>query len=106
MSYALNILFDDGPLIEIGSHEVSGGADHLHAARMSLVIGFCSFETGQKAVMDVDTASRERGREWVGENLHVSRKYNEIGARLCNERQDLRLLLALAVPPAKLRSAK
>src|SRR3546814_9586722 len=50
----LYILVNDGAFIEIRRHIVGGRPDHLHAARMCLVIWFCSLETGKEAVMNID----------------------------------------------------
>ena len=61
MTDRLDILVDDGPFIEVRCHIVRGCPDHLHAARMRLVIGLGPFETRQEGVVDVDTAPREVG---------------------------------------------
>jgi hypothetical protein len=41
---ALDVLLDDGPLVEIGRHIVCSRADQLDAAAMGLVVGFCTSE--------------------------------------------------------------
>src|SRR3546814_6032611 len=41
----LYILVNDGAFIEIRRHIVGGRPDHLHAARMCLVIWFCSLRS-------------------------------------------------------------
>src|SRR3546814_20710172 len=55
----LYILVNDGAFIEIRRHIVGGRPDHLHAARMCLVIWFCSLETGKRS------AERRVGTEGV-----------------------------------------
>src|SRR6185312_5205806 len=57
MADALDVLFDDRPLVQIGGHEVGGGADQLHAAGVRLVIGPGALEPGQERVVDIDAAA-------------------------------------------------
>ena len=57
----LHVLGDDRPLVEVRCHVMRRGANHLHAARMGLVIGPRALEARQEAVMNVDAAAREPG---------------------------------------------
>src|SRR6266853_1934987 len=53
---ALDDLLDDRTLIEIGSHVMGGGTDHLDAAVIGLVVRFGTLEPRQERVMYVDGA--------------------------------------------------
>ena len=89
---AADVLLDDRTFVEVGGDEVGGRADDLHAPRMGLVIGLGALETRQEAVVDVDAAAGQLGREVVREDLHVAGQHSQIGAGLLNQRPELRLL--------------
>ena len=55
---ALDVLFDDRPLVEIGGDEMRRRPDQLDAARMGLVIGLRALEAGQERVVNVDARAR------------------------------------------------
>src|SRR4051794_38440411 len=57
MADALDVLVDDRTLVEVARDVMGGGADQLHAALMSLVIGLCTLETRQERVVDIDAAA-------------------------------------------------
>jgi len=63
---ALDVLLDDRALVEVAGDIVGGGADQLHTARMGLVIGLGALEARQEAVVDVDAAALQLGRQPVG----------------------------------------
>ena len=94
MADPLDVLLDDRPLVEVGGDIMRGGADHLHAARMRLVIGLGALEAGQEAVVDVDAAARQEARQIVGQDLHVAREHDESAPVSVDQRLDLRFLLA------------
>ena len=54
MADGFDILMNDRAFIEIRSDIVRGGADHLHATCIGLMIGFGTFEPWQERMMDVD----------------------------------------------------
>jgi hypothetical protein len=58
--HALDVLFDDRALVQVGGDVVRGGADQLDAARMRLEVGLGALEAGQEAVVDVDGAAGQR----------------------------------------------
>jgi hypothetical protein len=63
MGDRFDVLMDDRAFVEVGGDIVRGRADHLHAARVRLVIGLGALEAGQEAVVDVDAApGQEAGR--------------------------------------------
>jgi hypothetical protein len=66
--HALDVLFDDRALVEVGRHVVRGGADQLDAARMRLEVGPRALEAGQEAVVDVD---RPAGSAWQNSGLRI-----------------------------------
>ena len=47
VAYALDILFDDRPLVEIGGGEMGRRSDQLDAAQMRLVIGCAPLNPGR-----------------------------------------------------------
>jgi hypothetical protein len=75
-----------GPFVEVGGDVVRRRADHLHAARMGLVIGLGALEAGQERVVDVDAAARKERRQVVRQDLHVARQHHQLGARLLDQR--------------------
>src|ERR1700749_77644 len=77
---ALDVLFDDGALVEIGGDVMRGGPDQLDAARVGLMVGPRALEARQETVMNVDAATGEEAGEIVGQDLHVTGKHDEVGA--------------------------
>src|SRR5690606_3238620 len=68
---ALDVLLDDGALVEVLRGVVGGGADQLYAAGVCLVIGLRALEGGEEAVVDVDDGRCLR-QEVVAQDLHVA----------------------------------
>jgi|GEM_PF-1096766 len=57
-----DILMNYRAFIQVSCDVVRRGADHFHTTSVRLMIGFCAFEAGQKAVVDVDAPPSEVGR--------------------------------------------
>ena len=55
---ALDALFDDWPFIQIARYIMGGGTNQFYTSRVRLVIGLSTLETGQKAMVDIDSTSR------------------------------------------------
>src|SRR5271154_2777387 len=66
------VLGDDRTFIEVRSDIMGGGPNHLHPARMSLMVWLGALEAGQKAVVDVDAATRQGFAQRRRQDLHVS----------------------------------
>ncbi|SCY84268.1 hypothetical protein SAMN03159391_03340 [Pseudomonas sp. NFACC37-1] len=96
MAYSFNVLLDDRTFIQVGSDEMSRCPDKLYATGMSLVIGLCSFETRQEAVVDVYAPARQKDREVIRQNLHVPSKYHQISLTLSHNLLDLCFLRRLS----------
>ena len=57
MADRFHILMDDRVFVEVGSVLVRRRTDHLHTARMRLMIGLGALEAGQERVVDIDAAA-------------------------------------------------
>ena len=73
-----NDLFDDGPLIKIGRDVVGRSTGQLHAARVGLVVGLGTFESGQERVVDIHRASTQAAAKVVGQHLHVACQHDQV----------------------------
>ncbi len=93
MRDTLDVLLDDRTFIEVGGDVVRRGPDQFDAAAMGLVIRPRTLESGKKGVVDIDAASRELGREIVGQDLHVAGKDDEIDLPRFNDLPDCIFLL-------------
>lgn len=87
-----HILLDDRPLVEVRRHEMGGCADDFDAPLVRLVVGFCAFEGGEEAVVDVDYSAGHRGAERRGEDLHVAGEDDEVDVVGGAEGEDFGLL--------------
>src|ERR1700733_4882495 len=94
---ALDVLFDDRPLVEIGGDEMGRRPDQFDATLMRLVIGLRALESGQERVMDVDAPPPQFGGEAVRQNLHVAGENDEIGFGRLNHLPRLSFLLHLGL---------
>lgn len=84
-----NVLLDDWPLIEVAGDKVGSGANDLHTAVVSLVVGLGTLEGRQETVVDVDdTAGHGLTQGW-GENLHVAGQNDQIDFVLADKLQHL-----------------
>src|SRR5690606_26484288 len=95
VAHALHILLNDRGLIEDAGDVVGGGADQLHTAIKSLMVGLCALEARQERVVDVDATAEEIRRQFIGEHLHVTGKDDQISASLFDHAAQLLFLLGL-----------
>lgn len=78
MCHTDDVLFDDWPLIEVGSNIVRSGADKLYPAFESLLIRVRTFEGRKERMVDIDDPPRHRLTHLVRQNLHIARENDEI----------------------------
>ena len=77
--YALDVLANNGALIQVFGGEVGGSTDNLHTLVPCLVVGLCTLEGRQESVVDVDDAVLEFFGKGFAQNLHVAGENDRIG---------------------------
>ena len=92
-----HVLFNDGALVKIGGDVMGRCANQLDTTVMRLVVGFCTLEAGQKAMVNVDSTTTQMTAQVVRENLHVTRQDYKLRAFLFNDLDLLGLGLLLGV---------
>ena len=88
----LDVLVDDGALVEVRGDVVAGSADDFDAAFVGLVVGFCAGEGGEEGVVDVDHLVLVEGTELRADDLHVAGEDDGIDPVFAEE-SDLALFL-------------
>ena len=76
MAYALDVLIDNRPAVELLRHIVRRCADDLHAALVRLMVRLAPDERRQERVVNVNGTIRELLDELLWDDLHVACKHN------------------------------
>ena len=83
-------LGDDRAFIQVCGDVMGGGANDLHAAGVSLMIGSGALEARQEGVVDVDAPSLQFPAGIVAEDLHVTREHDQVRAGFLNHVEEPR----------------
>ncbi len=73
-------LHDNRPRVELGAHEVDGGARYTHAVLEGLALGVKTGERRKKRRVDIQNPVGKRMEERWPDDAHVPRKADEIDA--------------------------
>lgn len=90
-------LLNNWTLIEICRDEMRRGTNNLHTTVVGLVVGLCTLERRQEAVVDVDNFATHGLAQHGGQDLHVPRQNNQLNFVLLDKLENLTLLLGLCV---------
>jgi len=70
--YALDTLFNDGPVVEDFCDVMGCGANDFYAAVEGLLMGLRADECGQEGMMNIDDLLRKLLDEAGGKHLHIA----------------------------------
>ena len=93
MADGLDVLGDDRALVEVGRSHSAPSRRSASRRGDAPDDRARAFEAGQEAVVDVDAAPVQLGRQLGRQDLHVAREHDQFGLAVVNDLPDLRFLL-------------